>query len=224
MRVSKTNGAVSRFGLQMALNAIVMAYVLSNASAAQSQTCTYSDWTWSAAERRAVDISEVEKPYTALRDDERDAATGCSLCREDQVAIVLPGVAPFQVCKAVADDVETALRRAMDAGFKIETITGYRVGRSKGVLDADGRRTEYSNHSFGLAIDVNAGANGLYDRYTEFSGACRLIRGGEWRPFETGGISPDTPLYEELVGIGWQWGGELSGRQKDFMHFSLSGD
>ena len=71
---------------------------------------------------------------------------------------------------------------------------------------------------------VNAGLNGLYDRCTEFSGSCRLIRGGEWRPSAPGGISPDAPLYEELTGIGWRWGGELSGRQKDFMHFSLTGD
>lgn len=52
-------------------------------------TCTYADWAWSAAERRAVDIREVEKPYSSLRDDERDALTGCSICREDQVVIAL---------------------------------------------------------------------------------------------------------------------------------------
>ncbi len=191
---------------------------------AQPQTCSYADWTWSSAERRAVDVREVEKPYAALTDDERDAATGCSLCREDQVEIALPGVEPFQICKAVAEDVEAALTRAMARGFVIETVTGYRVGRSKGVLDVDGKRTAYSNHSFGLAIDINAGKNGLYDRCTEFSGKCRLTRGGEWRPGAPGGVSPDTPLYEELTGIGWKWGGELQGRQKDFMHFSPSGD
>ncbi|MEO1137061.1 MAG: M15 family metallopeptidase [Pseudomonadota bacterium] len=187
-------------------------------------TCTYADWTWNSRERRPVDVREVEKPYSALTDDERDAVTGCSLCREDQVEIALPGLEPFQVCKVVADDLETALRRTIEAGFQVETVTGYRVGRSKGVLDAQGRRTEYSNHSFGLAIDVNADRNGLYDRCTEFSGACRLIRGGEWRPGEPGGITPETPLYEEMTAIGWKWGGELPGRQKDFMHFSPSGD
>ena len=61
--------------------------LIENGPAAQPQTCTYADWTWSAAERRAVDIREVEKPYSALRDDERDALTGCSICREDQVEI-----------------------------------------------------------------------------------------------------------------------------------------
>lgn len=204
--------------------ALILTFGAFAASTNTSQTCTYADWTWSAAERRAVEVREVEKPYAALTDDERDAATGCSICREDQVEIALPGVEPFQVCKVVAGEVETALRRAMERGFEIETVTGYRVGRSKGVLDAAGRRTEYSNHAFGLAIDVNADTNGLYDRCTEFSSACRLIRGGDWRPGEPGGIAPDAPLYEEMHAIGWRWGGELSGRQKDFMHFSPSGD
>ena len=203
---------------------LIASFISLLGAAAQPQTCTYADWAWSAAERRAVNIREVEKPYSAVRDDERDALTGCSICREDQVEIALPGVEPFQACKAVAGEVEAGLRRALARGFEIETVTGYRVGRSKGVLDRQGRRTEYSNHSFGLAIDVNAGLNGLYDRCTEYSSRCRLIRGGEWRPSAPGGISPDAPLYEELTGIGWRWGGELPGRQKDFMHFSPSGD
>ena len=188
------------------------------------QSCTYADWTWSAAERRVVDARDVEKPYAALADDERDAATGCSICSEDQVEISLPGIAPFQICKAIADDMEAAMTRAMSAGFKIESVTGYRVGRSKGVTDAQGRRTQYSNHSFGLAIDVNPENNGLYDRCTRFSGNCRLIRGGEWRAGSSGAISPDTAVYREMKSIGWKWGGELPGQQKDFMHFSPSGD
>ena len=206
------------------MSPLLLLTAMASSGSEVSQICTYADSTWSAAERRAVDIRDVEKPYSALTDDERDAATGCSICREDQVEIALPGVAPFEVCKAVADDVEAALRRAMESGFKIETVAGYRVGRSKGVLDAQGRRTEYSNHAFGLAIDVNAEANGLYDRCAEFSSRCRLIRGGEWRPGEPGAIAPDTALYEELIAMGWRWGGELSGRQKDFMHFSPTGD
>lgn len=203
---------------------IVSVISMLGAVSVQPQTCTYSDWTWSAVERRSVDIREVEKAYSSLSEDERDAATGCSICREDQVEIALPGVDPFEICKAVAGDVKTALQSAIDAGFQVETVTGYRVGRSKGVLDAQGRRTEYSNHSFGLAIDINADRNGLYDRCTEFSSGCRLIRGGEWLPGEPGGITPDTPLYEEMTAIGWKWGGELPGRQKDFMHFSPGGD
>ncbi|GJL95824.1 MAG: hypothetical protein DHS20C05_22290 [Hyphococcus sp.] len=204
--------------------AIVVAVLPVVAHADDLQTCTYTDWVWSVRERKAVNIQEVERPYRSLADEERDAATGCSLCREDQVEITLSGIKPFYMCKAVAKEVETALTRAMKAGFEIGTVVGYRVGRSKGVLDVYGRRTEYSNHSFGLAIDINAKKNGLYDRCATFSSACRLIRGGEWRPDMPGGIAPDTPLYGELKNIGWRWGGELDGLQKDFMHFSPFGD
>ncbi len=199
-------------------------FMLAPALAGPPETCTYTDWTWSSVERRAMDIREVKKPYSALRDDERDASTGCTICREDQVQIELPGIDSFKICKAVADDIETALNQSIDAGFEIDTITGYRVGRSKGVLDVAGRRTEYSNHSFGLAIDVNADKNGLYDRCTEFSDACRLLRGGAWQPGMAGGITTDSPLYEAMIKMGWQWGGALSGQQKDFMHFSPKGD
>jgi len=202
----------------------IAAITLFASAAAAPTSCTYAEWTWDSRERRAIDARVVEKPYSALGRDERDRATGCSVCREDQIEISLPGVEPFEICKAVADDVRAALSRAMEAGFEIETVSGYRVGRSKGALDAHGRRTEYSNHSFGLAIDINADRNGLYDRCTEFLPTCRLIRGGEWRPYAPGGIAPETPLYKEMISMGWKWGGELSGRQKDFMHFSPTGD
>ena len=194
------------------------------ARAGGSEMCTYTDWTWSSTERRPVDIREVEKPYDALREDERDSVTGCSLCREDQVEIVLDGVKPFHICRKVAGDIRAALNQAKADGFQFETITGYRVGRSKGVLDANGRRTQYSNHSFGLAIDINAEKNGLYDRCAEFSDDCRLLRGGAWQPGEPGGITSDTPLYQAMIAMGWQWGGILEGNQKDFMHFSPRGD
>src|SRR5690606_34129919 len=143
--------------------------------------------------------------------NERDAATGCSVCLEDQVEIALVEGEPFRICRAVAKEVRMAMERAIARGFVVDTVVAYRVGRSKGALDAQGRRTEYSNHSFGLAIDVNADRNGLYDRCTAFSGDCRLIQGGPWRPGEAGGISPETALYEEMTAIGWRWGGELEG-------------
>ncbi len=210
--------------LVLASVTVLAAFTMLPADAAQPKTCTYTDWTWSARERRAVDVREVEKPYSAVNNNERDVATGCSICREDQVQIELPGVQPFKICKVVAGEIKTALTKAMDAGFQIDTVTGYRVGRSKGVLDIAGRRTEYSNHSFGLALDINAANNGLYDRCTEFSNSCRLIRGGQWRPGAPGGITPETAVYQELTMMGWKWGGALPGSQKDFMHFSPLGD
>ncbi len=193
-------------------------------SAADETVCTYTDWAWNADKGRAEAFREIEKPRAALSEEERHDSLDCSVCREDQAEIALPGIAPFRVCRAVAGDVETALLSAMKAGFSIEKVVGYRVGRTKGLLDAHGLRTGYSNHSFGLAIDVNPDRNGLYGDCLEFSSQCRLIRGGEWAPAAEGAVTRESPLYRELTAIGWRWGGELAGRQKDFMHFSPSGD
>ena len=43
-------------------------------------------------------------------------------------------------------------------------------------------------------------------------------------PEQPGAITLESVVYEAFRNIGWKWGGELAGRQKDFMHFSLSGD
>ena len=147
----------------------------------------------------------------------------CSVCKEDQIEIRLDDVAPFKVCHILADDIEAVLRDAQYNGFEINEVTGYRVGRSKGPLDARGRRTQYSYYSFGVAIDVNAQQNGLYGNCVKFSGACQLRRGGPWHPARPGTITPGDPIYDGLTDIGLRWGGEIAGRQKDFMHFSPSG-
>jgi len=85
------------------------------------------------------------------------------------------------------------------------------------------RRTQYSYHSFGVAIDINAEQNGLYGNCVTFSDACQLRRGGPWRPGRPGTITLGDPIYDGLTDIGLRWGGEIAGRQKDFMHFSLTG-
>ena len=202
---------------------LLLCLVLAPSALAQ-ETCTYSTWAWRSEAQRAENFETIEKPYAVLEVTERDPLTGCTVCEEDQQEISLPGLAPFFMCKAVADDVERALMNAMEGGFEIRTVTGYRVGKTRGALDADGLRTKFSNHSFGMAIDINAERNGLYDQCVEFSSRCRLLRGGGWRPGASGAITPGTPLYQELRAIGFKWGGELEGRQKDFMHFSPSGD
>ena len=117
-----------------------------------------------------------------------------------------------------------AFRQSINEGFRFYSLTGYRVGRTKGPVDENGLRTEYSNHAFGLAIDVNAEANGLYSNCVTFGPACELMRGGEWRPDNPASITRDSPIYRAMQAIGFRWGGDLDGRQKDFMHFSITGD
>ncbi|MEP3890086.1 MAG: M15 family metallopeptidase [Hellea sp.] len=188
-----------------------------------SDICTFSDWAWNSSSGRAENFREVEMPRAELLPEQRHSELPCSICREDQVRIGV-GKHSALICKAIAGDVEEALRRTEETGFIINSLTGYRVGRTKGPLDARGLRTQYSHHSFGLAIDINAAQNGLYDRCIEFGPHCRLRRGGPWVLGDAGTISPQTPLYQEMRRAGLKWGGELKGRQKDFMHFSLQGD
>jgi len=128
-------------------------------TALAGETCTYTDWAWHVPSGQ------------------------CSICIEDMTEVNVPGQQPVLMCHVIAPAVEAALIAAQDSGFEIESLTGYRVGRTKGSLDEDGRRTEYSHHSFGLAIDINADKNGLYDRCIEFGPACRLRRGGRTSAF-----------------------------------------
>ena len=209
--------------LALRLLFLSMSVMLTAPTALASDVCTFSDWAWNSAAGRAENFREVKMPRAEISPEQRHPTLPCSVCREDQVRISAGGSSGL-ICKAIAGEVEDALRRAEDAGFTINTLTGYRVGRTKGPLDARGLRTQYSHHSFGLAIDINAAQNGLYDRCIEFRPQCRLRRGGRWIPNADGAINPQTPLYQEMRRAGLKWGGELEGRQKDFMHFSLEGD
>ncbi len=209
---------------RLALLACVVMALSAPASKAQDRWCTYTDWTWNSVRGEAEDVREVRKPYAEVSGEERHPEWPCTVCREDQTTITLSGAPSFAVCTAVAADVERAVSATQAAGFPLISIVGYRVGRTRGPLDDQGRRTQYSNHAYGLAIDVNAAHNGLYDQCVEFSSTCRLRRGGPWRPDAREAIAPGTPLYEEMRAMGWRWGGELIGRQKDFMHFSPWGD
>jgi len=201
----------------------VLALLMPLRSPGQPRACTYRTYSWNAAARRAEDVRELRKAYTDLAASERDASTGCTVCEEDQVEVRIPDVAPFRVCRIVAARVERALLAARASGFALRTVTAYRVGRTRGEVDATGRRTGFSNHSFGIAVDVNEATNGLYDRCARFGPGCRLIRGGPWRPGEPTAITRDGALVAAFAAEGFAWGGEIAGQQKDFMHFSPSG-
>lgn len=215
--------AMSAVAISIQFLALCIALIFSTPNAA-AEKCTYSTWAWSPEEGRAVDHAEIIKPRSELAAEERHPDLPCTICAEDHRIIALSNGAEVTVCKAVADDLEVALNAALRAEFPINEIVGYRVGRTKGVLDESGRRTQYSHHSFGLAIDINSSVNGLYENCAQFSPRCRLLRGGEWRPGAPGAITPETPVYGAITAMGWRWGGELPGRQKDFMHFSPMGD
>ncbi|MEE8433861.1 MAG: M15 family metallopeptidase [bacterium] len=165
----------------------------------------------------------MRKPYEEVTGEEKDPASRCSVCEADQITIKMEGIPKFRICKYFAGKVKAALLEIRESGFPIRTVIGYRVGRTRGTPDAEGLRTRFSNHSFGTAIDLNAGLNGLYSNCLMFGKGCRLIRGGHWRPHIPGTLTAKSIAVAALKAIGWKWGGEIAGSQKDFMHFSLTG-
>ena len=200
-------------------------------------TCTYDTWTWSVTRRQAVEPAHVVKAYASLTDEEKSpdwATSGCTLCREDQEEVSVAGLPAVRVCRSVAARVREALQAAVEAGFRVETLVGYRVGRSGGPV-VDGKRSRYGWHAYGLALDVNSGANGLYvgcarsatpPRSAADLAACRRTLGGDWDPRRrpAASVTVDGPLATAFSRVlGWRWGGERADGLKDLMHLSPDG-
>lgn len=118
---------------------------------------------------------------------------------------------------------ESGQNRLLKQGEPVRNITGYRVGKTRGEADENGIRTQFSNHAFGVAIDMNPESNGLYDNCVVFNESCRLIRGGPWDPEQQESLTQDSNIVYALESLGLNWGGEILGKQKDFMHFSPRG-
>lgn len=185
--------------------------------------CTYNTWEWDAVHQHSTNQRTVRKDRAALSREERGPIEGCSVCLEDQADIALAGLPSFKVCKSFVPKFERVLRAIVRSGFRLHSVVAYRVGKSKGAIDAKGLRTEFSNHSYGTAIDLNAEANGLYDNCLQFGPECRLLRGGPYDAHRVDAVTKASSAYRLLINEGFKWGGEINGRQKDFMHFSLSG-
>lgn len=195
---------------------------LPSRAAERPATCTYTTYRWSVPLKRGVEHRTVSHPYAELSADEIDAATGCTVCEEDQTWIEVANLR-VRLCRKLAPQVEATLQRLARSGAPTLSLTGYRVGKTRGPVDATGLRTVFSNHSFGIALDINAEVNGLYDNCLIFSPECRLLLGGPWQPNAPGGLHGDGAVVTALREAGLRWGGEIAGKQKDFMHFSPTG-
>lgn len=181
-------------------------------SSAMAQSCHYQDWRWNVVEKRAVLRIAVVKQYRDLAADEQDAESGCSVCIEDQRVIKIEGVAEFMVCKKYAQAIQGTLNSLVEQGEKINSVIGYRVGRTRGVVDAQGNRTGFSNHSFGVAIDINTEHNGLYINCVELGSQCQLSRGGPWKPLlDPYSLHSDSQIVKMFKRAGFKWGGEIKG-------------
>lgn len=196
--------------------------------------CTYRSYAWSVKTKKTVGHLRVDKAYHEVVDDERDPADKrCTVCSEDQVKVKVPGLPELQVCRFWAPRVEAALQAIQaDGGFTIERLEGYRPGRTRGAVK-DGLRTEWSNHSFGTAIDINAHHNAIYNG-CKVSGTptraadiarCKRGLGGAWDPERRPRLTivPGGAPHRAFTAF-WKWGGALPGQLKDFMHFSISGE
>jgi hypothetical protein len=129
----------------------------------------------------------------------------------------------FRVCNVLMPKVRHILSNAYNDGFTFNKVVGYRVGMTRGEIDKHGNRTQFSNHSFGIAIDINEDQNGLYDQCLQFTDKCRLRKGGAWRPAIEGTLTKEGKIVKLMKEYGFKWGCEIQGWQEDFMYFSPTG-
>jgi len=202
---------------------LLLTSFISSSVFAVDKSCSYSTYRWNTQLKKAVDFRQVKHSYSSLRPYEIDRLTGCTVCQEDQITLVIGNIKSFKVCKIIATGLRQQFTQLINSGAPINKIVGYRVGMTKGNIDYHGNRTQFSNHSFGIAIDINDEQNGLYDRCITFDSRCRLIKGGEWKVENKASLKPNSPIVISMKKLGFKWGGEIKGRQKDFMHFSPSG-
>ena len=202
---------------------ILLFLLVSAAQVNAAKMCSYQTYSWNTVTKSAVKHTTVNKPFAELTDEEIDAYTGCSVCEQDQRSIAISPLKPFSICRVLAPRLRDTLEDLISQGEPLRLIVGYRVGKTRGDVDENGTRTRFSNHSFGIAIDVNPDSNGLYDNCLVFNGSCRLIRGGRWDPGQPESLTADSNIVHALEDLGLKWGGEIVGKQKDFMHFSPQG-
>ena len=194
----------------------------------ESPVCDYESYWWSTSAGRPVDYENTSHPWPPRGDEVSPDDARCSICESDQVWVRLPDVEPFRVCWSVADELEDALLRAIDQGAVIESVTGYRPGRTVGRVDSRGRRTGFGPHAYGLGIDINADYNGFYSCTVDPSDPERVRRcgrahGGPYDPerYPRQTITRRSPIYVELTRRGWVWGGDVADERGylDLMHF-----
>ncbi len=80
--------------------------------------------------------------------------------------------------------------------------------------------TSWSEHAYGLALDLNPVENPYVVGSHVAPRAGRAFVG---RPDAPGVLHADDPVVAAFARIGWVWGGTWNGRVLDYQHFSLRG-
>lgn len=137
----------------------------------------------------------------------------------------------------VADDLVKVFRQLYAARFPLEEMRITRAdeldapptgdGDNTGAFNcrpSTGDHTTYSQHAYGLAIDVNPFQN----PYVKGDGPDRLVLPelasayADRSRLAPGIIHPDGPVVRAFASIGWTWGGSWHSA-KDYEHFSENG-
>ncbi len=133
---------------------------------------------------------------------------------------------------AVVDDLDLVFRRLWDARFPMEQVVVVRSIDEEAPPTGDGNGTGsfvcravtggsgFSQHAYGLAIDVNTFQNPYWkDDVVLPELASSYLQRDQVRP---GMITADGPVVAAFREIGWSWGGDWN-TLKDYQHFSLNG-
>ena len=137
---------------------------------------------------------------------------------------------------AVADDLVAVFRTLYGARFPFEELRITRRDELDAPPTGDGNATgvfvcrpavgstSYSQHAYGLAIDVNPFQN----PYVKGDGSDRLVLPElasaylDRERVRPGMVLRDDVVVAAFAGIGWEWGGDWQSL-KDYQHFSLTG-
>jgi hypothetical protein len=147
---------------------------------------------------------------------------------------------PMVVNAAVAEDVLSVFRHLFEVGFPLKRVGLAREFREarletrpntrrsvtasfncRVVVTPAGPGDEFSQHAYGLAVDVNP----LQNPFVRSDG---WVRNRFARPYVNrsqdlpGMIHDGDVVVRAFAAIGWSWGGRWSG-DVDYMHFSLAG-
>jgi hypothetical protein len=145
---------------------------------------------------------------------------------------------PMVVNRAVAGQVISVFGRLFQARFPIQQLhlaVQYIPGEDdpndtrnytgsfncRPVVTAHGARSNWSQHAYGLAIDINP----IQNPYVASDGYVRNNHARRYRDRSlrrTGMIHSGDAVVRAFADVGWSWGGSWSGN-RDYMHFSLTG-
>jgi hypothetical protein len=143
------------------------------------------------------------------------------------------GTGRLVVHETAASPLRTVFRRLYASRFRVRKIVPVDAygGSDFRSIEADNtsafncRRAtgsgSWSQHAYGLAIDVNPIENPYVEGGRVYHDASRAYISR--RPVRKGMAVEGGALVRAFDAIGWGWGGRWSGSVKDYQHFSASG-